>query len=394
MNRISRISIVAGIAVAITLSHYIIDPHAGSVHDILQRVYYIPIVLAGLWFGVRGGLITAFLITLAYLPHARHGWYGPYTFVFQGSEMLMYHLIGALCGYLSSRERRAFEAEKEAHREKEQAYAAERVSRLEKEEAFGVLQEKTKELFAMEEELRRSDRLAALGRLSAGLAHEIRNPLGSIKTSAEMLSDCGCQSCPEPGTDQPDFVEIIQQEVDRLDRTLSEFLRFAKESTIEPGLDDEEEKYAGVADTLSRTVELLRPDLEKRQINVEFETHVMAGDVFAKISPSHLQQVLLNLILNAIEAIDRDGSIHFSIESSDEKLELSIHDSGDGIPEDFATKIFDPFVSSKKSGSGLGLSITDRILTANGGSISLDTDYRPRNKFIVILPITYARLTN
>ncbi len=387
MKTTAKISTITFIALAITISHYVVDPHAGSVHDILQRVYYVPIVLAGLWFGVRGGLITAFLVTLAYLPHARHGWYGPYTFVFQASEMTMYHVIGGLCGYLSNKEKKAFEAEHKAHEEKEVAYEAERKSREEKEAALQSLRDKTRELFKVEEEMRRADRLAALGSLSAGLAHEIRNPLGSIKTSAEMLADCGCESCTNPQEGDLNFVEIIQQEVDRLDHILSEFLRFARDSENEKLNDESEPAVCSPNEVLARTIDLLHPQLLRQVIGIDMGVKNDVRNKTVAMSTTHLQQVFLNLLLNAMEAIGIHGSIQIEMSAHEDILIVSIEDSGPGIPAELADRIFDPFFSSKEKGSGLGLSIVDRILTANGGSIILNREHQPLNRFEIKLPI-------
>jgi hypothetical protein len=98
----SHIALIAGIAIAITLAHYAVDLHAGPTHDLLQRLYFLPVVLAGLWFGWRGGLLTAVLISVVYFPHAYHGWHGPQSLFFRMSEIAMYHAIGGLTGVLSS----------------------------------------------------------------------------------------------------------------------------------------------------------------------------------------------------------------------------------------------------------------------------------------------------
>ncbi|MBN1516963.1 hypothetical protein JXA32_10390 [Candidatus Sumerlaeota bacterium] len=151
-----KTAIIGVLVIIITALHYTLSPQIGPVHEILGRAYYIPIVLGGLWFGWKGGLLTALIISIPYAPHAFHGWHSPYSVYFRALELIMYHVIGAVVGVLSERTQRALKIEKQSREEKAAAYEK--------------LRQKTEELFAMEEHLHRSERLAALGKLSAGAA--------------------------------------------------------------------------------------------------------------------------------------------------------------------------------------------------------------------------------
>ena len=176
-----RFAIVTGLIVLATVLHYGIDVQMGAVHDVLTRSYYIPIVLAGLWFGIRGGFLAALAVTIVFFPHALHGWNAPYSFVFRLIEILMYYAIGILTGLMSDRTRNAHRAERDARLERERALR-------EKENAFETLKTRTSEVFELEKQVRRSDRLAALGKLSAGLAHEMNNPAAAVTRGSSLLA--------------------------------------------------------------------------------------------------------------------------------------------------------------------------------------------------------------
>ena len=119
--RWARITIIIGFILLATVLHYGIDLRAGAIHDILTRSYYIPIVLAGLWFGTRGGFLAALVVTIVFFPHALHGWNAPYTFIFRFIEILMYFVIGMLTGLMSTRTQTALHAERDARMEWERA---------------------------------------------------------------------------------------------------------------------------------------------------------------------------------------------------------------------------------------------------------------------------------
>ncbi len=364
-----RFSLVAGLIVVATVLHYAVNVQAGAIHDVLLRSYYVPIVLAGLWFGARGGLLAAFAVSVVFLPHAMHGWDAPYTLIFRLIEILMYYVIGGLTGWSSSRTRLALDAEKQAGLDRERAHEG--------------LKKKTIELFEIEEELRRSERLAALGRMSGGLAHEIRNPLASIKTSVEMLQDQCEQHLPLPPSELSiDLLAVVSEETDRLNRILTEFLQFAR---AEAQLDDGSPAKCNLGEVLSGTVDLLRRDLDTGEIRIEADVERLGVPV--SVGEDHLRQILLNLFLNASEAMPQGGVIRVDIvgESGD-GVTLGIEDSGHGMTDDVAKSLFDPFFSTKEGGTGLGLAIVARLLEASGGGIKLDRSFPSGARFLVTLP--------
>jgi two-component system sensor histidine kinase HydH len=364
-----RILLIATLVVIATGLHYGINVQEGAIHDVLLRSYYLPIVLAGLWFGARGGLTTAIVVSVIFLPHALHGWVAPYTDVFRLIEIVMYNVIGALTGVMSSRARRALEAEKFARIEREQAYEA--------------LRAKTAQLFEMEDQLRRSERLAALGRMSAGLAHEIRNPLASIKTSVELLEEPTARGEKElPGSRATELLQVLAEETSRLNRILTEFLRFAR---VEAQAYDHAPTRCTIAGALNSTLSLVGQDLDATGISVEHEPGNLDREV--SIIEDHLQQVLLNLLLNASDAMVDGGTVRVRVcDETSETVTLSVEDDGPGIPPEVARSVFDPFFSTKEGGVGLGLSIVARMLEASGGGIKLDRNHSPGARFLITLP--------
>jgi signal transduction histidine kinase len=366
-----RIALIASLVVLATVLHYGIDVQAGAVHDVLLRSYYLPIVLAGLWFGARGGLITAAAVSVVFFPHAMHGWHAPYTFVFRLIEILMYQVIGGLTGVMSSRARAAL--------------AAERAARLDREQAYEDLKTKTEMLFQMEEQLRRSERLAALGRMSAGLAHEIRNPLASIKTSVELLEVQTSKDVAKPTSSSRavDLLQVLGEETERLNRILTEFLRFSR---VEARQGDLAPADCVFADVLESTLALVQQDLDSAGVTVDCDLEKLKLKV--SVAEDHLRQILLNLVLNASDSMPDGGSIRLDLAGQDsETVTLEVVDSGHGIPPEVAPSVFDPFFSTKKGGVGLGLSIVARLLEASGGSIKLDRSHSPGARFLVKLPL-------
>ena len=166
-----RLTIIATLLLLVTALHYLTTTQEVNAHDIYRRLYYVPIVLGGVWFALRGGIATSILASLLYMPHVLFHWqHNPTIALEQYLEIVLYNVIGCLTGFLAQRER-----QQKLRYQK----AAETLER-----SYDTLREQADQIIEIEEQLRRADRLSALGELSAGMAHEIRNPLGSIKGTA------------------------------------------------------------------------------------------------------------------------------------------------------------------------------------------------------------------
>ena len=263
--------VIAMIAV-ISLLHYNTHWHIHALHGIYRRLYYFPIILAAFRGGPVGGVGAALLVIALYVPHA-FGLIGfdPGTTVEKILEMLLYLLVGLLTGTLVARINAARDRQKKTA-----------------EDLRVTLDQKT----AMEAELVRSARMAAVGRLSAGLAHEIRNPLASIKGSAEVLAD-------DFPTDHPKgrMFSILQEETGRLNQVLSQFLAFARSEPGEVAPFDLEQECRAVAQLMEH-----RPEPVTVTVSQRGEPAAASGN------REQVRQVLLNLALNAAAAGGEVGS--------------------------------------------------------------------------------------
>lgn len=231
------------------------------------------------------------------------------------------------------------------------------------------------------QQMKEKDRLAALGEMAAGLAHEIRNPLGSIKASAQYLAETS-----EHPEDRSEFLEIIVDEVDRLNRVVSSFLDYAR-----PGHTDPEPICVNSAVEL--TLQFLKPECDSANVAL----HVMMDPELprARIDIERLRQVLINLVQNAVQAMTSGGDLYVETRVQDRFrigadarrwIQISVRDTGPGIAPGLLPNLFVPFVTTKQQGTGLGLAISQRIVSEAGGRIDVRSREGHGTTFIVMLP--------
>ncbi len=355
-----RIYILASLLAVISLIHYLAGgAQAGLLHSLLGHLYIVPIILGAFWYGIKGGVSVSIFSALLFSPHLFLHWRDPFLDVYNYVELFLFFLIGGVTGVLSQMERNQRLRHEEALR------------RLD--ESHRKLREQTDFLFQTEEQLRRADRLSALGELSAGMAHEIRNPLGSIKGAVEILKDDY-----SPDEAKYEFIGILLKETDRLNRIVQEFLGFAR-----PKLP--EFQQADVNEAIESVLTLTAQEARKAGIRVERQLDTAIGK--RSVDAGMLKQAFLNLILNAIQAMP-DGGV-LSVESSlqDSRIVVKISDTGAGIPEENRKKLFSPFFTTKKNGTGLGLAITYRIIENHRGSIDVASQPGRGTTFTVRIPV-------
>ncbi len=221
---------------------------------------------------------------------------------------------------------------------------------------IAVFQDLT-EVRDMQERVRKADRLAAIGELSAGIAHEIRNPLASISGSIEMLSNEL-----DLGSEDRRLMELIMKESDRLDRIITDFLEFAR---LRPPAMEE----VSVGRCLDDVLALLE-NSTSLSCNVKTLIHNEAKNVVVRFDEEQMKQVLLNLAINACEAMPNNGTLTINVRKLDEgSLSVAFQDEGTGIIGEARDRLFEPFVTTKEGGTGLGLAIAHKIVTAHGGRI-------------------------
>lgn len=227
-------------------------------------------------------------------------------------------------------------------------------------------------LIQMEEQMRRQERLASVGSLAAGIAHEIRNPLASLSGSIQMLrEDSGLPR------DKRQLMDIVIRETDRLNMIITEFLDYARPASVQQVL-------LSLESVLRETLVLFKNSREFRK-SISVDT-MIDPSLMVRADPQRLRQVFWNLIINAAQAMEDGGVVTLRAWRSDSDLRVDISDTGRGIRSDAIEKIFDPFFTTKAEGTGLGLAIAYRIIEDHGGSITVKSETGEGATFTVRLP--------
>lgn len=229
------------------------------------------------------------------------------------------------------------------------------------------------EIRRLQEEVQRQEKLAAMGGLAAGVAHEVRNPLSSIKALATFFAGQF-----HDGSESHQAAEVMVQEVDRLNRAITELLEFSRPTDLKRQICD-------IGQLISRSVQLVQQDAADREIAVE--AHVAEGIGSIRVDPDRLMQSLLNLYLNAIQAMDDGGVLTVDCRpDGTARITVAVSDTGGGIPIDHIDKIFDPYFTTKTKGTGLGLAIVQKIIEAHGGRVALTRTADRGTTFSIHLP--------
>jgi signal transduction histidine kinase len=347
-------------AAVITVLHYLTGAEHHWFHDVLRRLYYLPIIFGAFSCGLRGSLLVAALVALAYSPHAfTHLTHmDPAATLEKVLELVIYLVVGGVSGVLVDRERK---------KQRELTQVAEQ------------LREALAEQRRTADQLIRAGRLAALGEMVAGIAHEIKNPLHALRGTAEVVSAVVPREAKEHR-----MWELHLKEIDRLQTVAERFLSFARPIPLE-------RKTVDLRAVLERTRALVAS--QARQHKVEVQIAGSVGDPKPVLADEQqLIQVLLNITLNALQALGEDGgTVNLSVAEAhrgDRSLHvLQVTNDGPAIAEADLERIFDPFVTTKSDGVGLGLSIASRIIEQHGGFIEVRNQSPGRGVvFSVFLP--------
>ena len=222
------------------------------------------------------------------------------------------------------------------------------------------------ELELSREQLRRSEQMAAVGRLASGMAHELRNPLTSILMMVQTSSD----------KDPPDL-KIIEEEVQRMELTIQSCLDFARPRRPQRVVTDLRNVVAYVCRLIEGRI---------RRQHIELIIDLADDELQASVDPHQMHQVLLNLLMNAIESVGVGGRIGIVADADASSIQLTVWDEGIGIPYDLLPRVFEPFVTGKESGTGLGLSICEQIVKSHGGAIAASNRSEIGAEFHIQLP--------
>jgi len=343
---------IVSLTIAVSVAHYLTPPTHPLLHNIFQRLYYLPLLVACASYGARGGLLTAGAIALLYVPHiVLHWMHDPVYQANQALEIGLLALVGLVGGILSDRERSLRrEAEKVA---------------VERDRALGDLRETV-------ESLRKADRLATLGTLAAGMAHEIRNPLGAMGGALEILEA-------DYPVDHPhrEFVEIVRQEVDRLGRVAGKYLDFAR-----PQVPDS--RPVDVNGTVRSATELLERSAARAAVRISSRLQPDLRPAMA--DPVQLHQALVNLILNGIQSMPSGGELEVTTRSEKDRIRIDVRDHGAGLPDVPVDRLFEPFFSTRPDGTGLGLAVSRQIAVSHDGRLTAETAEGGGARFSLELP--------
>jgi two-component system sensor histidine kinase HydH len=233
-----------------------------------------------------------------------------------------------------------------------------------------------REVYALRKEIQRNQRLASVGRLAAGVAHEIRNPLSSIKGFATYFKE---RYHNKP--DDQQIANIMIQEVDRLNQVIGQLLDFARPVKIS-------KKNVDLASLIENSIKLVERQAEEKSI--EIQTGISDNIRTAFLDPDRVNQVLLNLYLNSLDAMENSGRLSVDVFAGEQTSELAIKvsDTGYGINHEDLAHIFDPYFTTKSTGTGLGLAIAHNIIEAHGGRIAVESNPGQGTAITVYLPVT------
>jgi len=331
---------IVALAAAITgiaSLHHVTDPAQAVRHEVYNYLGYVPIIIAAYRYGVAGGLAAAVLTAGMLIPHIRNVWAdNPAYTASQWGQVLAFHLIGVTVGVLAGAQRR---------------------STARAREAAASLQRAHRELVASHEQLKRADRLSALGEIAAGLAHEIQNPVAGIRGALEIVG-----ARVPAGTPEAEFAGVAEKELRRMEGLIAEFLNYAR--AHKPAL-----RRTGLEPLLRHVTALLQPEAERHGVDLVIEPDPDVPDV--ELDPEQITQVIFNVVLNAIQATPERSTVRIRLSRDDAFVRTDVADEGPGIAPDHLPRLFDPFFTTKPRGTGLGLAVSQRIVTAHRGTIDV-----------------------
>jgi signal transduction histidine kinase len=346
---------VAAVAIKLVLCYLLIG-YTDALNSSFYVILVLPVVRAATTMGGWATVAVTALAMVAYVSLLGFlDWEDVSRYLFDWRELflrtLFFPTVGLLTFQLANANR--LEARKSQETAKELARANE-------------------ELVAAEAAVRRSERLAALGQLTAGLAHELRNPLGTIRASAEMLKKVS-------GGDgvASEMTDYIREEVDRANSLVTRFLEFARPLPLKPAVTD-------VHEVIDRAVLQYERSADRPEVSVYKNYDPAVRPV--TMDGEWMERVFYNLLRNAAEASPAGGSVTVKTRTVDGHVEIAVIDRGTGITPEHRESIFNPFFTTKPNGVGLGLAIVSKIIDEHGGQILVESEPDKGAVFRVLLP--------
>ena len=364
-----RLWLIVLMVIIISVLHYRTAITMGYLHEFYKLLYYLPIILAAFHFGIRGGLIVSLGISIIYLPHLMFQWTGEFPHnLGRFLEIILYNGVAAVTGWLAENERRERTRYQKTATELEQSYRQ--------------LQQQSEQLREIEEQLRHAERLSVMGELAASLAHEVRNPLGSIQGAVEILEN-------DIPADNPnrEFVDVLKKEVGRLNDVIDNYLSLARRVPDAVTTFD-------FAAAVHSVISILAAAARKQKIHFRFE--LPDGAIAVSANEAKFRQVVLNLLLNALAASPSGSEIilRADLQKVSGLLNFLIEDHGAGMTPDVLQKAMQPFFTTKPSGTGLGLPISKRIVEQFGWMMNLESEAGRGTRVMIHIPLPEANASS
>lgn len=326
-----RMALIAALLVGISMVHYLTLAGKIEHHAVHRMLYYLPLVLASFWFGMKGAAAVSVTAIALYLPFAVKHWRGTFYDFDTFLEGGLYVFVALILGFLSEKEQKEHAARVEA------------------------------------------ERLAAIGRAVSEVAHDMKSPLMAIGGFVSQVSRklAGDESNRKK-------LELVIRETARLEAMIKEMLDFGR--PLELVL-----SRANFNELAEESVETSKPIASKAGVELTFEPGKSLQNL--ELDVPRIKQVLMNLIVNAIQASPSGEKIRVMTHRSKTETFLEVTDCGCGIPEQDREKVFQPFFTTKKEGTGLGLAIVRKIVEAHGGRITFHSNQDKGTTFVLALPL-------
>jgi two-component system sensor histidine kinase HydH len=329
-RRTTRWLIIVALILAISILHYTTPNYQPFSHELFARFYYLPIIISGVWFGLKGGLGAGVLATLFYFPYLWGAWAEQGTVFWDKLlEVFLFNLAGLTVGRLS-------DVQQQQH---------ERIQRLQT--------------------------LAVLGQAAASVAHEMKNIVIPVRGFLRRIRRSNTLN-----DNARRYVDIVEREAARLEDMTKDMLTFARQAPIQT-------EPVEIRNLLERVRDNLRDEFQDKGVELVCSCPT---DLTGALDADKMHQVFSNLLLNALQASAPGTEVRMYVEQKPDSIHIHVEDQGEGIPSDKLDRIFLPFFTTKTQGTGLGLALVQRTVEDHGGSIQVASAPGQGAHFSLTLP--------
>ena len=328
----TRVILLAVLVAGITLLHYFTEWQVHYYHIFYQGLYFLPVMLAAFWFGLRGALWVSLSITILYLPFTIIHWKGFSADDFNSvMEMVLYNVVAVILGRLRDQEK------------------------------------------AMQRRLHEAERLATVGKAFSGLAHDLKTPLIAIGGLSRLV-----QKNLEENNPCRNKLDLIIKETRRLEEMLKEILDFSKPLELRRSQED-------IRKVINQCTDLISDLAQQRKVNIE--NQCPQNLPLVSFDAPRIKQALINLLINAIDASPGGETVKVYSNVKQKRLMIEVTDNGSGIAINKKEEIFVPFFTTKRDGTGLGLPIAKKIVEAHRGYLEVLPNHEKGVTFRVMIPV-------